>query len=105
MKTALRVLEMSPTLAFTRPFSTLARISTKESLMRFKPNWPFVACVAGGLVVVIVSCTDVVDPRIAHPTQPRFVIGPLPHGITYSVGSQPNNDKPLYGAMPYASVG
>ena len=73
--------------------------------MRLTPNWLVIASIAGGLVIAIIGCTDVLQPRPGLQPRPRFVQGPLPHGITYSVGAQSTNVASLYGAMPYAAIG
>jgi len=73
--------------------------------MRFTRNWLLLACVAGGVVFAVVSCTEVVDPTRSLVPHPRFVEGPLPHGITYTVGAPSNNDFPAAGGTPITSIG
>jgi murein DD-endopeptidase MepM/ murein hydrolase activator NlpD len=59
--------------------------------MRFTPNWLRLVSVAGGLILLALGCTDAVSPRSTLVPHPLFVDGPLPHGITYSVGAPPTN--------------
>jgi murein DD-endopeptidase MepM/ murein hydrolase activator NlpD len=73
--------------------------------MRFTPNWLLLASVAGGVVFAVISCTEVVDPTRSLVPHPRFVEGPLPHGITYTVNAPSNNDFPAAGGVPWASTG
>jgi murein DD-endopeptidase MepM/ murein hydrolase activator NlpD len=76
----------------------------KGILMRFTRNWLLLGYVAGGVVFAI-SCTEVVDPTRSLVPHPHFVEGPLPHGITYTVGAPPNNDFPAAGGTPITSIG
>ena len=77
----------------------------KGILMRFTPNWLLLASVAGGVVFGAASCTEAVDPSRSVVPKPRFVEGPLPHGLTYTVGAPANNDFPVAGGVPWASTG
>lgn len=73
--------------------------------MRLMPNWLLLASFAGGVAFAATSCRDIADPLVTLRPQLRSVVGPLPHGITYSVGAPPTNDFPAGGGVPWASTG
>jgi murein DD-endopeptidase MepM/ murein hydrolase activator NlpD len=69
------------------------------------PNWLLLASFAGGIAFAATSCREIADPAVALGPQIRNVVGPLPHGITYSVGAPPTNDFPAAGGVPFAWTG
>jgi murein DD-endopeptidase MepM/ murein hydrolase activator NlpD len=72
--------------------------------MRLTPRWLFLASLAGSVAFAATSCRDIADPAVLRP-ESRSAVGPLPHGITYTVGAPPTNDFPASGGVPYAYTG
>lgn len=73
--------------------------------MALNSRWFAFTGVVGFAVLAVMSCTDVVSPSRKLVPHPRFVEGPLPHGIVYTVGAPANNDFPAAGGVPYAYTG
>lgn len=73
--------------------------------MRVTHGWLVIASFAVGTAFTIVSCTDVVEPTRTLVPGARFVEGPLPHGIAYTVRAPSTNDFPAGGGVPWAATG
>jgi len=74
--------------------------------MRFmQRNSAVVAILTAGVALGGTSCSDALDPVRSLVPSIRKVEGPLPYGITYSVGAGATNASPSYGGLPYASTG
>lgn len=68
-------------------------------------KWALLSGIAGAIAIAAIGCNDVRNPVLTVPRDAARVRGPLPHGITYTVGSLGNNMQPDYGGLPFASTG
>lgn len=77
----------------------------KETSKKTITNWLLLAWLAVGIGLGTAGCNEDADPIRSLTPAIRRVEGPLPSGITYTVGAQATNMEPEFGGIPYAATG